>query len=45
MAYLLQIYTCVSVKLWVVLAVLGTGMAGYLTIELREWRKKPRNEN
>ncbi len=30
-------------KLWVVLAVLVAGMAGYLVIEMREWKKKKNN--
>ena len=38
-AYLLQIYVCVYVKLWIVLIVLGVGMAGYLCIEILEKRK------
>jgi len=38
-AYLLQIYVCVYVKLWIVLIVLGVGIAGYLCIEILEKRK------
>lgn len=41
LAYVLQTNVCVYSKLWVVLAVLLTGMAGYLTIEFLEWKKKP----
>ena len=39
-AYLLQINVCIDVKLWIVLAVLLSGMAGYLVIEVMESRKK-----
>ena len=41
LAYILQNTVCVYTKLWVVLAVLAVGMAGYLFIEVKEWRKKP----
>ena len=39
-AYILQNTVCVNVKLWVLLAVLAVGMAGYLAIEVKQWRKK-----
>lgn len=40
LAYVLQITTCLYIKLWVVVAVLVLGMAGYLTIEVMEYSKK-----
>lgn len=42
-AYILQTQTAIFAKLWVVLAVLMTGMGGYLTIEYMEWKKAKKN--
>ena len=42
-AYILQTQVCIYSKLWVVLAVLGTGMMGYLCIEFIEWKGKKSN--
>ena len=39
-AYILQTQICIYTKLWVVLAVLFTGLAGYLTIEAMERKRK-----
>ena len=43
LAYILQNLVCIDVKLWVVVAVLGAGMGGYLAIEVMEKKKGPRN--
>jgi hypothetical protein len=40
-AYVLQTQVCIYSKLWILIAVLGTGMAGYLAIEFFEWKKRP----
>ena len=32
---------CILTKLWVLIIVLGVGMAGYLLIEFMEWKKRP----
>ena len=40
-AYVLQTNVCIYVKLWVLVVVLGLGMAGYLVIEFMEFKKKP----
>ncbi len=44
-AYILQVTTCVHKKLIVVVAVLVIGMAGYLVIEVLEYKKRPRRQN
>ena len=34
-AYILQTQVCIDVKLWILLATLVLGLAGYLTVELK----------
>ena len=38
-AYILQNTVCIHVKLWILLAVLTVGMAGYIAVEIKECRK------
>ncbi len=42
-AYILQTQVCIFTKLFVLVGVLGIGMAGYLAIEFAEWKKRPRD--
>jgi len=45
-AYILQTQVCIYSKLWVIIAVLGAGIGGYLIIEINEFnRKKSRSNN
>ena len=44
-AYILQTQVCIEAKLWVVLAVLVTGLAGYMAIEAAEKKKKQASSN
>jgi uncharacterized membrane protein (Fun14 family) len=38
-AYAYSTVLCATVKIYILLAFLVTGMAGYLTVEWQEWRK------
>ena len=44
-AYILQTQICVYQKLWVILFVLLSGMAGYLVIEFKERQKQRNNDD
>ena len=44
-AYILQTQVCIYSKLWVIIAVLGTGIGGYMIIELQEFLRKKSSRN
>ena len=44
-AYILQTQVCIYSKLWVIIAVLGVGILGYLAIELAEFNRKKSSSN
>ena len=44
-AYILQTQVCIYSKLWVIIAVLGTGIGGYMIIEVQEFLRKKSSRN